>query len=54
MVKSSEQAFHKGLSTRLNNPLGKGKRPILLHIGNKDGFVKGRLLLFQSKSMKDY
>ena len=53
-VKSRRQAFLSGLSTGLKNPSGKGKRLIVLHIGSESGFVENGLLLFESKSTKDY
>lgn len=53
-IKSGRHAFLTGLSSGLKNPSGKGKRLIVLHIGNEHGFVEDRLLLFESKSTKDY
>lgn len=48
-------AFLKGLSTGTNNPSGKGKRLIVLHIGSEDGFLSGGLLCFKSKkNSSDY
>ena len=38
----------------LRIPIGKGSRIIVVHAGNEAGFVKDALLVFQSKSMKDY
>ena len=35
-------------------PIGKGSRLILLHAGGFDGFVPGAMLLFKSKSTRDY
>lgn len=46
---SQRQAFFEGLSTGLKNLSRKGKRPTVLRIGNKTGFVEGGLLLFESK-----
>lgn len=53
-VKSRKDAFLNGLSTGLKNPSGKGKRLILSHFGNENGFVKDASLIFQSKSKGDY
>lgn len=44
----------EGVTTRLNNHLGKGKRLIVLHIGSEDGFVENERLLFKSKKSRDY
>jgi len=49
-VKSSRDAFLKGLTTGQKEPSGKGKRLIVLHIGSSDGFVPGGLLCFESKT----
>lgn len=49
-VKSSHDAFLKGLTTGQKEPSGKGKRLIVLHIGSSDGFVPGGLLCFESKT----
>ncbi|KAL4126443.1 hypothetical protein QTP88_010665 [Uroleucon formosanum] len=54
-VTSRTDAFSKGLSTGPTNPSGRGKRLIVVHIGNEDGFVPGGLLCFESKkNTKDY
>lgn len=53
-VQSSHQAFLNGLSTGLKIPAGKGRRLIIVHIGSDNGFLKGGLLDFESKSTKDY
>ncbi|VVC38981.1 Hypothetical protein CINCED_3A022898, partial [Cinara cedri] len=42
-------AFVQGLTTGSQNPSGKGKRLIVLHIGSKNGFVPGGLLCFEAK-----
>jgi hypothetical protein len=34
-IKTSREAFNKGLSTGLKNPSGKGKRLIISHIGKQ-------------------
>lgn len=46
-VKSHRDAFIHGLTTGSKNPLGKGKRLIVLHIGSEDGFLPGGLLCFE-------
>lgn len=53
-VKNKRQAFLDGLSTGPKAPTGKGKRLIVLHIGSDKGFVEDGLLVFESKSTKDY
>ena len=54
-VTSSRMAFLEGLSTGPQNPIGKGIRLIVLHIGSAAGFVPGGLLCFQSKkNSSDY
>lgn len=47
-IKSSRDAFLKGLSTGLKNP-SKGKRLIITHIGSEDGFVDGGEWIFEAK-----
>lgn len=49
-VKSSRDAFLRGLTTGQKEPSGKGKHLIVLHIGSTDGFVPGGLLCFESKT----
>jgi len=49
-LKSSRDAFLKGLTTGQKEPSGKGKRLIVLHIGSTEGFVPGGLLCFESKT----
>lgn len=53
-IKSPRDAFLQGFTTGSQNPLGKGKRLIVLHIGSEDGFVPGGLLCFESKKTTDY
>lgn len=53
-IKNRKDAFLNGLSTGLKNPTGKGKRLIVSHFGNEDGFVENASLIFQSKSKGDY
>ena len=38
----------------LQVPLGKGQRFIILHAGSEKGLVNNALLLFKSRSTKDY
>lgn len=53
-VVSAKDAFLKGLSTGLKSPSGKGKRIIILHIGNENGFVENGFLVFELHSMREY
>lgn len=53
-IKNKRHAFKDGVSTGARVPTGKGKRLIILHIGGDKGFVEGGLLVFESKSTKDY
>lgn len=54
-VKSSKDAFLQGPSTGAANPIGKGKRSIVVHIGSEDGFVPDGFLLFElKKNTSDY
>ncbi|RVE40784.1 hypothetical protein evm_014566, partial [Chilo suppressalis] len=53
-IKNKRQAFQDGLSTGPKAPTGKGKRLIILHIGSEKGFLEDGLLVFESKSTKDY
>ncbi|CAH2109222.1 unnamed protein product [Euphydryas editha] len=53
-IKNKKDAYRAGLSNGPGAPTGKGKRLIVLHIGSEKGFVEGGLLLFESKSTKDY
>ncbi|KAL4082907.1 hypothetical protein QTP88_029561 [Uroleucon formosanum] len=48
-ISSPRDAFLRGLTTGQKEPLGKGKRLIVLHIGSSDNFVPGGLLCFESK-----
>jgi hypothetical protein len=48
-VKSHTDAFFKGLTTGPKNPLGKGKRLIVVHIGSADGFVEGVYCVLSQK-----
>jgi len=49
IVTSHREAFESGLSTGVPNPMAKGKRLIVVHIGSEKGFVDGGLLVFESK-----
>lgn len=53
-IKSSDEAFCKGLSSGLVNPSGKGSRLIILHIGSDDGFVQGGDRIFELKKTGNY
>ena len=53
-VKSKKQAFMSGLSVGLKNPSGKGRRLIVVHVGNEDGFLEGGELIFESRKGGDY
>ncbi|CAH2101119.1 unnamed protein product [Euphydryas editha] len=39
-VKSAKRAFKEGLSTGAKDPVSKGKRLIVVHVGNEDGFLE--------------
>lgn len=53
-ITSARQGFIEGLSSGFRPPSGKGKRLIITHIGNEDGFIDGGLLEFESKKTGDY
>ncbi len=38
-IQTAKQAFDQGLTTGIHAPLGKGRRLIILDIGNEEGFV---------------
>ena len=48
-VKSTRDAFLRGLTTGQKEPSRKGKRLIIVHIGSSDGLVPGGLFCFESK-----
>jgi transposase len=48
-VTSCKDAYLRGLSTGLQNPSGRGKRLVIVHIGSEDGFVEGGELVFEAK-----
>ena len=51
-VKSSREAFLRGLSTGIQNPTGKGKRLIIVHIGSDTGFLDGGLYILKRQSQR--
>lgn len=53
-IVSPKDAFLKGLSVGLRNPTGKGKRLIVVHIGNENGFVDNASWVFESHFTKEY
>lgn len=53
-MESSRQARVAGLSTGAKNPTGKGKRLIVVHIGNEDGFLDDCEWVFESSTTGDY
>ncbi|XP_026725848.1 uncharacterized protein LOC113492543 isoform X2 [Trichoplusia ni] len=53
-ITSKRQAFMEGLSTGAKNPTSKGRRLIVVHIGNENGFVEGVDEVFESKNTGDY
>ncbi len=53
-ILSARDAFSKGLSTGIQNPSGKGKWLIIMHIGNENGFLQNGLCIFESKKEGDY
>lgn len=52
-ITSHRQAFIQGLTTGSQNPSGKGKRLIVLHIESEEGFVPGGLLCFECSFDRD-
>lgn len=55
IVKSTRDAFLRGLSTGQKEPSGKGKWLLVMHIGSSDGFVAGGFFCFESKNhTQDY
>lgn len=53
-ITSKRNAFLRGLTVGLKNPSGKGKRYVIVHAGNEEGFVKGAALVFGGKNEGDY
>lgn len=53
-VKNSRDAYKDGLSTGAKEPTSKGKRLIVVHIGNENGFVDGCQWVFEAKKTGDY
>jgi hypothetical protein len=52
-IKSTKQAFKEGLSTRAKDPVSKGKRLIVVHIGSEQGFVENCEWVFEAKKTGD-
>lgn len=50
-IKTPKQTFLSGLTTGLKPAASKGKRLIIVHIGNENGFLNGGLLMFESKKV---
>lgn len=53
-VKSSRDAFLRGLSCGLRDPSGKGGRLTFVHIGSNKGFVPNGLFAMESKKTGNY
>ncbi|XP_075535183.1 uncharacterized protein LOC142570723 [Dermacentor variabilis] len=53
-VKSSHDAYLRGLTTGIKQPSGKGQRLIATHVVSEDGFVDGCLNVFLAKKTGDY
>lgn len=53
-VTSKRQAFLDGFSAGAKNPTSKGRRLIVVHIGNEDGSVEGASWIFESKGSGNY
>ncbi|XP_062532866.1 uncharacterized protein LOC134201642 [Bombyx mori] len=53
-ITSKRQAFMEGLSTGAKNPTSKGRRLIVVHMGNENGFIEGADDVFESKNTSDY
>jgi transposase len=53
-VKNKYQARRRGLTTGGQHPSGLGKRLIILHVGNENGFHPDGCLVFESNKGKDY
>jgi transposase len=51
---SKRELFNQDLSAGLKNPSGRGKRLIVVHIGNEKGFVNKGLLVFEGIKCGDY
>ncbi|XP_050042533.1 uncharacterized protein [Dermacentor andersoni] len=53
-VKSSHDAYLRGLTTGVKQPFGKGQRLIATNVVSEDRFVDGCLNVFQGKKTGDY
>ncbi|KAI4470646.1 epm2a-interacting protein 1 [Holotrichia oblita] len=53
-VTTRRQACKDGVTTGLQNPVGKGRLLIILHIGSKNGFVDDGFLVFEGRKTADY
>jgi hypothetical protein len=53
-VMSKRELFNQDLSAVLKNPSGRGKRLIVVHIGNEKSFVNKGLLVFEGIKCGDY
>lgn len=53
-VKSSRDAFLRGLSSGIEHPTGKGNRLIIVHIGSDTGFLDDGLYVFEASKSADY
>ncbi|KAL0830008.1 hypothetical protein ABMA28_003466 [Loxostege sticticalis] len=53
-VNKSRQAFVEGVSTGSKNPTGKGKRLIVVHVGNENGFLDDCQWVFECSKTSDY
>jgi transposase len=49
-IKTAKQAFSKGYTTGMKSPSGKGKRAIILHVGNENGFLPNAAKVWVSGS----
>ncbi|CAH2095214.1 unnamed protein product [Euphydryas editha] len=49
-ITSKRKAFMEGLNTGAKNPTSKGRRLIVVHMGNENGFVEGSDDIFKSKN----
>lgn len=53
-IKTAKQAFKEGLSIGAKNPVSKGKRLIVVHVGNEEGFLDDCKWVFEAKKTGDY
>ena len=47
-VKCKKQAFMEGVTTGLCDPIGKGERLIIRHVGSERGFLEGADMVFRT------